>query len=156
VRGAGALFEALVAAAPWGSHQRPMYDRLVLEPRLTTKQWDDPPAPVVELGRALSERYGLDLGVVSANLYRDGHDSVAWHGDRVGRKRAETVVAIVSLGAARRFLLRPKGGGASIRLVPEPGDLLVMGGTCQRTFEHCVPKCAAAGPRVSVMFREAY
>src|SRR6476469_9524068 len=76
--GAAALFEELVAAAPWGSHQRPMYDRLVLEPRLTTKQWDDPPPLVVDLGRALSDRYGLDLGVVSANLYRDGHDSVAW------------------------------------------------------------------------------
>jgi alkylated DNA repair dioxygenase AlkB len=90
------------------------------------------------------------------NLYRDGRDSVAWHGDRVGRRRSEAVVAIVSLGAPRRFLLRPKGGGRSLRLTPASGDLLVLGGTCQRTWEHSVPKCATAGPRVSVMFREDY
>ena len=65
-------------------------------------------------------------------------------------------MAILSLGATRRFLLRPKVGGPSVRYAPVAGELLVMGGTCQRTWEHCVPKCAASGPRVSVMFREAY
>ena len=150
------LFDEILAAAPWASHDRPMYDRMVVEPRLTTRQWDDPPALVNEMAAALSARYGLDLGVVSANLYRDGADSVAWHGDRIGRKRSETVVAILSLGAPRRFLLRPKGGGSSVRYLPAPGELLVMGGTCQRTWEHCVPKCAESGPRISVMFREEY
>jgi alkylated DNA repair dioxygenase AlkB len=108
------------------------------------------------MAAALGRHYGTDLATVSANLYRDGRDSVAWHGDRVGRRRAEAVVAIVSLGSPRRFLLRPKGGGRSLRLTPGPGDLLVLGGTCQRTWQHSVPKCAAAGPRVSVMFRESY
>jgi alkylated DNA repair dioxygenase AlkB len=111
---------------------------------------------VEAIGAQLSRHYGLDLGVVSANLYRSGSDSVAWHGDRVGRVRAQTVVAILSLGAARRFLLRPKGGGPSVRYVPVSGDLLVMGGSCQRTWEHTVPKCASAGPRISIMWREAY
>jgi alkylated DNA repair dioxygenase AlkB len=156
VTGADALFDEILAAAPWAEHDRPMYDRIVREPRLTTRRWADPPPLVVEMAGRLSEHYGLDLGVVSANLYRDGRDSVAWHSDRVGRVRAETVVAILSLGAPRRFLLRPKGGGPSIRYVPDAGDLLVMGGTCQRTWEHTVPKCAASGPRISVMFREAY
>jgi alkylated DNA repair dioxygenase AlkB len=133
-----------------------MYDRKVAEPRLTTRAWDDPPDPLPAMARALSEHYGEDLSCVSANLYRDGRDSVAWHGDRVGRRRAETVVAIVSLGSPRRFLLRPKGGGPSRRLAPAPGDLLVLGGTCQRTWEHSVPKCASAGPRISIMFRESY
>jgi alkylated DNA repair dioxygenase AlkB len=150
------LFDEILAAAPWASHDRPMYDRMVVEPRLTTRKWDDPPPLVIEIGNALSARYGLGLGVVSANLYRGGADSVAWHGDRIGRKRSETVVAILTLGAPRRFLLRPKGGGASVRYLPGPGDLLVMGGTCQRTWEHCVPKCAESGPRISVMFREEY
>jgi alkylated DNA repair dioxygenase AlkB len=154
--GADALFDELLAAAPWAEHDRPMYDRIVREPRLTTRRWDDPPAIVRAMADRLTAHYGCDLGIVSANLYRDGTDSVAWHGDRVGKVRAETVVAILSLGAARRFLLRPKGGGPSVRYVPAPGDLLVMGGTCQRTWEHTVPKCAVAGPRVSVMFREAY
>jgi alkylated DNA repair dioxygenase AlkB len=154
--GADALFEAVLAAAPWAVHDRPMYDRIVREPRLTTKRWDDPPPIVDAIGAQLSAHYGLDLGVVSANLYRSGADSVAWHGDRVGRVRAETVVAILSLGTARRFLLRPKGGGPSVRYVPTAGDLLVMGGTCQRTWEHTIPKCAVAGPRISIMWREAY
>jgi len=156
VSGADALFDAILAAAPWAEHDRPMYDRIVREPRLTTRRWAEPPALITDLAERLTAHYGCDLGVVSANLYRDGNDSVAWHGDRVGRVRAETVVAILSLGASRRFLLRPKGGGPSVRYAPPAGDLLVMGGTCQRTWEHTVPKCAASGPRISVMFREAY
>lgn len=154
--GGDALFEQVLRTAPWAGRSRPMYDRIIEEPRLTTGEWDDPPAPVRALAAALSARYGADLSSVSANLYRDGRDSVAWHGDRVGRDRARAIVALVSLGSARRFLLRPKGGGPSVRYLPSPGDLLVMGGTCQRTWEHCIPKCAAAGPRISVMFREAY
>lgn len=156
VTGADNLFALIGAAAPWAAHERPMYDRTVAEPRLTTRVWPDPPDPLPAMAAALSERYGCDLSTVSANLYRDGRDSVAWHGDRVGRKRSQTVVAIVSLGAARRFLLRPTGGGRSVRLAPASGDLLVLGGTCQRTWQHSVPKCASAGPRISVMFREAY
>jgi alkylated DNA repair dioxygenase AlkB len=155
-QGSDALFEALLEGAPWASHERRMYDRMVVEPRLTTRQWDDPPPPLPAMAAALSERFDADLSVISANLYRDGKDSVAWHGDRVARTRPETVVAILSLGSRRRFLLRPKGGGRSLRLEPAPGDLLVLGGTCQRTWEHSVPKRAKAGPRISVMFREEY
>ena len=155
-RGSDALFEALLEGAPWASHERRMYDRMVVEPRLTTRQWDDPPPPLPAMAVALSERFDADLSVISANLYRDGNDSVAWHGDRVARTRPETVVAILSLGGRRRFLLRPKGGGRSLQLDPAPGDLLVLGGTCQRTWEHSVPKRAKAGPRISVMFREEY
>jgi alkylated DNA repair dioxygenase AlkB len=98
VQGADELFERLLAAAPWSTRERPMYDRVVAEPRLSTGRWDDPPAPCDELAAALGARYGLDLSAVSANLYRDGRDSVAWHGDTLGRHRDRTVVAIVSLG----------------------------------------------------------
>jgi alkylated DNA repair dioxygenase AlkB len=156
VGGADVLFQTVLADAPWGEHHRPMYDRMVLEPRLTTRAWDDPPPVVRHMAAALSERYGRDLGVVSANLYRDGRDSVAWHGDRVGRHRDDTVVAIVSLGSPRRFLLRPATGGRSVRLTPAAGDLLVLGGTVQRTWQHSVPKVASAGPRISIMFRQDY
>ena len=154
VRGADALFERILAAGQWSTRQRPMYDRMVTEPRLSTGRWVDPPEPCEAMAAALTDRYGLDLSAVSANLYRDGHDSVAWHGDTLGRQVEQTVVAIVSLGEPRRFLLRPKGGGSSIRLTPGHGDLLVLGGTCQRTWDHSVPKCAAAGSRISLMFRE--
>jgi alkylated DNA repair dioxygenase AlkB len=156
LEGSDALFEALLEGAPWASHERRMYDRMVVEPRLTTRQWDDPPPPLPAMAEGLSRRFDADLSVISANLYRDGRDSVAWHGDRVARTRPETVVAILSLGSPRRFLLRPKGGGRSLRLEPAAGDLLVLGGTCQRTWEHSVPKRAQAGPRISVMFREEY
>lgn len=156
VGGADALFALVADAAPWAEHERPMYDRVVVEPRLTTRAWVTPPDPILDLARALTAHYGTDLRTVSANLYRDGRDSVAWHGDRVGRRRSHTVVCILSLGASRRFLLRPNGGGESVRLAPGSGDLLVLGGTCQRTWQHSVPKCAAAGPRISVMFRESY
>jgi alkylated DNA repair dioxygenase AlkB len=154
VSGADPLFEAVLATAPWESHERPMYDRMVVEPRLTARGWDAPPEPIPALADLLSERYDRDLTVVSANLYRDGRDSVAWHGDRLGRWANDAVVALLSLGSPRRFLLRPKGGGRSLRYVTQSGDLLVLGGTCQRTWQHSVPKCKNAGPRISVMFRE--
>jgi alkylated DNA repair dioxygenase AlkB len=154
VVGANTLFEAVLAQAPWQARERPMYDRIVAEPRLTTGGWGDPPAPIPAVAELLSGRYERDLTVVSANLYRDGRDSVAWHGDRMGRLADDTVVALVSLGSPRKFLLRPKGGGSSLRFVTRPGDLLVLGGTCQRTWEHSVPKSKGAGTRISVMFRE--
>ncbi len=155
VAGADGLFDEVLAAAPWGKVEtRPMYDRMVEVPRLYSGTWSDPPPPIVTLADAISEHYRTDLHTVSANLYRNGRDSVAWHGDRVGRHRAVTVVAILTLGSPRRFLLRPNGGGGSLAFEPGPGDLLVMGGTCQRTFEHSVPKRAHAGPRICVMFRQ--
>ena len=154
--GVDALFSSVLDGAPWAEHERPMYDQVVVEPRLTTGLWFDPPAPIGAMAESLSQRYDRDLCKVSANLYRDGRDSVAWHGDRVGRARDDTVVAIVSLGSPRRFLLRPATGGTSLRFVPAAGDLLVLGGTVQSTWQHSVPKVRHAGARVSVMFREAY
>ena len=84
-----------------------------------------------------------------------GRDSVAWHGDRIGRgSHADTVVAIVSLGAMRPFLLRPRGEVIRSASRSAAATLLVMGGSCQRTWEHSVPKSAKAlDPRISVQFR---
>jgi alkylated DNA repair dioxygenase AlkB len=156
--GADALFDELLATAPFAPHERWMYDRVVAEPRLTTRDWEEPPPLLRAMADSLAARYGVDLPSISASLYRDGHDSVAWHGDRVGRRVEQTVVGILSLGSPRRFLLRPRSGSnrRSLRYMPASGDLLVLGGTCQRTWEHTVPKCVEAGPRISVMFREAY
>ncbi|MFP5255443.1 MAG: alpha-ketoglutarate-dependent dioxygenase AlkB [Acidimicrobiia bacterium] len=158
VTGADQLFDDVVATAPWGpEQQRPMYDRIVDVPRLTTGGWQEGRPPLLDsMARCLSRHYGLELVSISANLYRDGNDSVAWHGDQVGRHRVSTIVAIVSLGSPRTLLLRPEGGGPSVAYTMHSGDLLVQGGTCQRTHQHCVPKRAHAGPRVSVMFRERH
>ena len=159
-RGADDLFARLLAETPWSGRDVRMYDRVVREPRLTHRwRLDDGPAPPAELramAAVLSERYGVEFTQVGANLYRDGADSVAWHGDRVARELPEAVVALVSLGAPRPFRLRPTGGGASVGYLPGPGDLLVMGGSCQRTWQHAVPKMRVAAPRMSVQFRHAY
>ena len=139
-----------------------MYDRVVDVPRLLCHydEGDELPDPLLTQARdALNRHYLAELGepFVTAGLclYRDGRDSVAWHGDTTGRSRREdTMVAILSLGTPRAFLLRPRGGGKSLRHEIGHGDLLVMGGSCQRTWEHAVPKTAqAVGPRISVQFR---
>lgn len=160
VRGPGALFERLHAATPWRAHELRMYDRVVPEPRLTHR-WrigaDDPPDELRTMADALSRRYGVRFGQVGANLYRDGSDSVAWHGDRVARELPSAVVALVALGATRPLRLRPTGGGTSVSFPLASGDLLVMGGSCQRTWQHSVPKLTGpCGPRISVQFRHAY
>ena len=154
VTGGDSLFDQVLDQAPWKAYERPMYDRVVTVPRLESRVWRDRPSLLDRMARCLGRRYGVRLPSVSANLYRDGNDSVAWHGDRVGKVRADAVVAILSLGASRTLLLRPESGGPSLSFPMHSGDLLVQGGTCQRTFQHCVPKRASAGPRISVMFRQ--
>ena len=162
VRSSDQLFWELVESVPWHAERRQMYERVVDVPRLLSFYGDDDPLPDLLLTRAreaLSAHYRDELGerFTTAGLcyYRDGRDSVAWHGDTIGRSQTEdTMVAIVSLGAARKLLLRPRSGGASIGFSVGRGDLLVMGGSCQRTWEHAIPKTARpVGPRISVQFR---
>ncbi|MFD4527561.1 alpha-ketoglutarate-dependent dioxygenase AlkB [Streptomyces sp. NPDC058470] len=160
--GADALFARLVADVPWQAERRQMYEHVVDVPRLLSYYGagDPLPHPVLDEARdALSAHYAAELGepFSTAGLcyYRDGRDSVAWHGDRIGRgAREDTMVAILSVGAPRDLVLRPRRGGHSVRRPLGHGDLIVMGGSCQRTWEHAVPKSArAAGPRISVQFR---
>jgi alkylated DNA repair dioxygenase AlkB len=160
--GADELFCRLLDAVPWRAERRQMYDRVVDVPRLVCfyAEGQPLPDPVLEAARdALNEHYrgelGEDLVTAGLCLYRDGRDSVAWHGDTIGRgSTQDTMVAIVSLGTARPLSLRPRGGREAMRYNVGHGDLLVMGGSCQRTWEHAVPKSArATGPRISVQFR---
>jgi alkylated DNA repair dioxygenase AlkB len=162
VTGSESVLEALLGDIGWREDRRQMYEREVTVPRLLRWYGGDEtlPHPVLTEARAaLNRHYGPELGerFVSAGmcLYRDGRDSVAWHGDRIGRGRSEdTMVAIVSFGSPRPLMLRPAGGGESLRFPLGHGDLVVMGGSCQRTWEHCIPKTARpVGPRVSVQFR---
>jgi alkylated DNA repair dioxygenase AlkB len=156
------VFGTLAEAVPWRAERRHMYDRVVDVPRLLRFYGEDEalPHPVLTAARqALSAHYRAELGepfrTAGLCLYRDGRDSVAWHGDTTGRgSREDTMVAILSLGAPRALALRPRGGGPSRRYEIGHGDLLVMGGSCQRTWEHAVPKTAqAVGARISVQFR---
>lgn len=141
------LFDELLATMPWRAERRPMYDRVVDVPRLLSfHDLETEPAPhphIAELRDRLNDTYADELGepftTAGLCLYRDGNDSVAWHGDTIGRSSTEdTMVAIVCLGATRVFALRPRGGGKSLRLQHRHGDLLVMGGSCQRTWEHAI------------------
>ncbi|WP_419920928.1 alpha-ketoglutarate-dependent dioxygenase AlkB [Candidatus Poriferisodalis sp.] len=156
LNGADELLVELASRLRWTAAQRPMYGQMVDEPRLGAQMTCPAaaaPAVVNAMAAALSERYGEGLNSLWVNYYRDGCDSVAWHSDRIGIDPADSLVAIVSLGGPRRFLLRPKGGGRSRLFTLASGDLLVMGGACQQSWEHSVPKSAAAPPRMSVTFR---
>jgi alkylated DNA repair dioxygenase AlkB len=154
--GADTLLEHVIDSVPWRRGRRWMYDRMVDDPRLS---WGygaaaPPPHPVfVEMGLHLERRYRVPLGSVGLNYYRDGRDSVAEHRDRELRHLDDTIIAIVTLGARRPFLLRARTGGPSRDLAPASGDLIVMGGACQVGWVHGVPKVAHAGPRVSASWR---
>jgi alkylated DNA repair dioxygenase AlkB len=162
ISGADTLFERLHDGVTWHAERRPMYDRVVDVPRLLSffDEGEALPDPaLVDAKAKLDAHYEAELGERFATaglcLYRDGRDSVAWHGDRIGRgSHQDTMVALIVLGAPRALLLRPHGGGPTLRHDLGHGDLLVMGGSCQRTWEHAVPKTARpVGPRISVQFR---
>ncbi|WP_369241765.1 alpha-ketoglutarate-dependent dioxygenase AlkB [Streptomyces sp. R21] len=162
LHGADALFARLADEVPWRAERRQMYEQVVAVPRLLAyyRAGDALPHPVLDEARdALGAHYADELGepFTTAGLcyYRDGRDSVAWHGDRIGRgAREDTMVAILSVGTPRDLLLRPRHGGDTVRRPLGHGDLIVMGGSCQRTWEHAVPKSTrATGPRISIQFR---
>lgn len=168
--GADAVLEQLCATLCWRQRIVTMYDRRLPEPRLTwwwkaasasganepgadAPGHHEPLAVLADARRALSEQYGITFDSIGCNWYRDGQDSVAWHSDRFARSVVNPTVAIITVGAARPFRVRPKSGGPSMLFEPGDGDLLVMGGACQHRWQHCVPKIRAAGPRVSITFR---
>lgn len=154
--GGDELATRLIARVPWRQGRRKMWHRVLDDPRLS--YWAraddapfDPSLPTMQ--RALERRYRHRLRRPGLNYYRHGQDSVAWHADRELRALDDTIVAIVTLGTRRPFLVRPRLGGPSIDLRPGSGDLVVMGGAAQRDWEHTVPKTARTGPRVSVSWR---
>lgn len=160
---ADGLFAELRDGIPWRAERRQMYERVLDVPRLLSfhnlVDGDVPHPRLKQMRRRLNDAYGGELGepftTAGLCLYRDGNDSVAWHGDNIGRSSTQdTMVAIVGLGATRVFALRPRGGGPSLRIHHHHGDLLVMGGSCQRTWEHAIPKTTKpTGPRISIQFR---
>jgi alkylated DNA repair dioxygenase AlkB len=154
------VFERLLADAPWQQRERTMYDARVLEPRLVAGWSGDDltglPHRVAEIRRAVGVRYAVDFDSVLVNLYRDGRDGVAWHGDRVRLRLDETVVVTVALGERRRFLLRRGANGpTALTLISGEGDLIVMGGRCQHDWQHTVPKAKRAGARMSITMRHS-
>jgi alkylated DNA repair dioxygenase AlkB len=158
--GSDSVFEQLASTARWQQRMVTMWDKELLEPRLTagwsTSARHVPPL-LAEMCRLLSGRYEVEFDSVWVNLYRDGQDSVAWHGDRNRLVMDRPMVATVSLGARRRFLLRQRGSSRiAHELMPGAGDLVVMGGECQQEWEHTVPKTArSVGARMAVTIRHS-
>lgn len=160
LRGSQRLLASLLATAGWEQRDRWMFDKKYAEPRLTAEYTDlaaegtgTAVAALAAITAALSDHYGVPYDGLWLNLYRDQRDSTGWHGDWRTCRRDECVVPVLSLGATRRFLLKPRDGGRSVVLAPASGDLVVMGGRCQRDWRHCVPKQSApAGVRISVNF----
>ena len=154
--GGAALMEMLIQTAAWEQRTRWMYTRVVDEPRLTAEYpvISDAPQPVLRyLADVLSARYEQRYHRLWMNHYRDHNDGTGWHADRPADKQRESVIPVLSLGASRRFLIRPVAGGASTIVAARDGDLVVMGGRCQRDYQHSVPKVARfTGPRVSLNF----
>lgn len=155
--GSEQLYDELLTTGGWEQRERWMFTQTVTEPRLTAEypRLADAPQPMLHtLARALSAHYGVDYDGLWINLYRDHRDSTGWHGDGSSTRKRECTVPVLTLGAARRFLIRPTEGGESRVFQPLSGDLIVMGGRCQTDWRHCVPKQAApAGARISVNFQ---
>lgn len=150
------LLADLRRSVRWEQRERWMYSRKLAEPRLTAEchrlAESDPPFLAV-IAAALSEHYGVRYDGIWMNLYRDQDDGTGWHCDRPANTHSEAIVPVLSLGATRRFMIRPEAGGPSTVLTPAGGDLIVMGGRCQRDWRHCVPKQKTpAGPRSSLNF----
>ena len=158
VRGSDHLFEQLRAERPWKQRTRTVWNVTRPEPRLTapwSMRQGSPlqPAILEAMRQSLSARYGVTFDSIGFNLYRDGNDAVAWHRDMIEAHVKDPIVVLVSLGEPRKLLLRPFGGGKSHPFPIGRGDLLVTGGSSQRTWEHTIPRVASAGPRISLAFR---
>ncbi|HEX7095718.1 MAG TPA: alpha-ketoglutarate-dependent dioxygenase AlkB [Acidimicrobiales bacterium] len=157
---------ALLEHTSWTQGRVYRYDRWIDEPRLGAG-WK-PGRPVahpvlVEAHRVLQQHYGVRFDGFALALYRDGRDSVAFHRDREMRWLEDTVIAVLTFGAKRPWLLRPRSSrydheapnrGAAFDFAPASGDLLVMGGRAQADWEHAVPKVPMLRePRVSIQWR---
>lgn len=149
------LLAELATLDVWEQRRRWMYNRMVDEPRLTGEYdgLDSAPKFLAEFAATLSDQFGVGYERIWMNWYRDHNDGTGWHADRPADKLATATIPVVSLGAPRRFLIRPLGGGPSWVFTPAGGDLIVMHGRCQRDFQHCVPKQKTpAGARMSLNF----
>ena len=142
----------------WKAMRRPMYDRVVDVPRLLAAyRLEDPalPAPLGEIADHVRAALGEPFNSVGLNWYRDGRDSVAPHGDKLHMITPGHPIAVLSLGAERRMVIRPKQPPRTpVNVDLAPGSLLVMSHAAQLTHEHGIPKVRGeVGPRISLAFR---
>lgn len=168
---ADALQTHLQAAVPWETHRIRMFGRWVDSPRLSC--WigdagaryrysgaDFLPHPwtpaLLHLRDRLQDALGAPFNSVLLNRYRSGADSMGWHSDDEPELGGRPVIASLTLGVARRFLLRRRDNPAlKAEFLLRHGDLLVMAGTTQQHYQHALPKTAkVAGERINLTFRQ--
>jgi alkylated DNA repair dioxygenase AlkB len=178
---ADALFTGLLAQVPWEVHRIRLFGRLIDSPRLSCWMGDPGaayrysgvlfaphpwPAPLVALRGAVEAAVGARFDSVLANRYRSGADAMGWHSDDEPELGAQPVIASLSLGATRRFVLKaraPRGAGAHARAADDGervaldlphGSLLLMRGDTQRNYRHALPRTAKpVGERINLTFR---
>lgn len=151
-------FQQLHEGIAWQTGTRRMYEREVEVPRLRANfRMDDPAVPPVlyEALRAVVAKVKAPFDSVGLNLYRDQHDSVAPHNDKLEEIMREQPIALLSLGATRRMTIRAKQPPRRVlQLELEAGSLLLMTWETQRHYDHGIPKQRSpVGPRISLAFR---
>lgn len=166
---ADALLHQLLRVVPWEQKMIKVYGRTVPQPRLVAWFGDEgtvytysgltlrPTAwnePILECKQRAETVAGVQFNSALANLYRDGDDGVSWHSDHEPELGPEPVIASVSLGAPRRFDLRHRQSGETVKRVLPAGSVLVMSGRSQASWAHQVPKTKKVqDERVNVTFR---
>jgi alkylated DNA repair dioxygenase AlkB len=166
---AGALFQTLRAELDWQQETIVIAGRPVLVPRLVCWYGDhgadyrysgvqhhtSPWTPALQaLREKVERRTGGRYNSVLGNYYRSGNDSMGWHADKEKELGTHPIIASLSLGASRRFLLRHNKTREQLELLLTDGSLLLMGGSLQHHWRHCVPKApSAAGTRINLTFR---
>ena len=158
--------DTLIATTPWRQREVLRYDHYVAERRMSSGLRKDSQPLLRHTTMHLASKYRVDLDGVAAILYRDGHDFQGLHSDREMKWLDETLVAIVVLGERRPFVFRertrwdhavdrvPSGTDPKdVVLMPGEGDIIVMGGRCQRDWMHGVPEHDTPKPRLSLTWR---
>ena len=155
---AAAWFAVLRETTEWHHEQRPMYDRIVDVPRLTSHfasstHW---PPVILEAQAAVEAFVRARFNSVGLNYYRDGRDSVAMHNDHVEELVRRSPIALLSLGATRTMRIHSKARPRrTFEIALEAGSVFLMSGAAQEHWEHGIPKTSApVGERISVAFRQ--
>lgn len=163
-------FEQLLTEVEWRHDQIRLFGKLQAIPRL--QAWYSEPqleytySGLTLLGKTFTPclrkikqqveaKLGVKFNAVLANLYRDGEDSVGWHSDDEPELGNEPIIASVSLGEVRNFQLKHKRSNERLNIELISGSLLVMSGSTQRYWQHCLPKTKKPkSPRINLTFRQ--
>jgi alkylated DNA repair dioxygenase AlkB len=167
------LRDPVQAGIDWEVHRLKLFGREVEAPRLS--RWiGDPgasyrysgvrfepaswPRALTVVRKAVNAAAGEEFNSVLANLYRDGNDTMGWHSDDEPELGMQPIIASLSLGAERRFVLKSKtAGGEKLELLLPHGSLLVMRGDTQKNYRHSLPRTKkATGERMNLTFRRIY